>query len=213
LTSRDLSVNHLDTAHGGTRIHGVTPGLITMTDADFAPGELLDGSVAIRAARPDDASALAELIASVLEEGGHFGISAGEASRSSAEVQRIIARHTHHPGKLMLVAGRAADIVGMLEFSVDSRRAMSHTGSLSMMIAKSWRRRGIGTALLERALRWAEREPRVEKVCLSVLSGNRGAEALYDKMGFVIEGRRIKARKREDGGYDDEVLMYRWMKG
>jgi hypothetical protein len=61
-------------------------------------------------------------------------------------------------------------------------------------------------------LGWAARAPRVEKVCLAVLSGNYAAETLYVRMGFVVEGRRVKASKRDEGTYDDEALMYRWVK-
>jgi len=63
--------------------------------------------------------------------------------------------------------------------------------------------------LLEKLLKWAELNPYIEKISLGVFSTNESAIALYKKMGFVEEGRKINEIKLNDKQYIDDVLMYK----
>jgi ribosomal protein S18 acetylase RimI-like enzyme len=47
-------------------------------------------------------------------------------------------------------------------------------------------------------------------VTLEVYPGNAGAIARYRKFGFVEEGRLAKQTKKSYG-YEDEVIMSRWL--
>lgn len=78
-----------------------------------------------------------------------------------------------------------------------------------MMILKKYRGLGIGKCLLEQLLKWAECNPYIEKISLGVFSTNESAIALYKKMGFVEEGRKINEIKLNDKQYIDDVLMYK----
>ena len=73
------------------------------------------------------------------------------------------------------------------------------------MVAASHRRRGIGRALLERAVRWAS-EVGVEKLELHVFPHNQPAIELYERFGFEREGLR-KRHYRRGGEVVDAVLM------
>jgi RimJ/RimL family protein N-acetyltransferase len=46
----------------------------------------------------------------------------------------------------------------------------------------------------------------MEKVELAVFASNEVAQHLYRRLGFAVEGIRVRARKL-DGEYDDELLM------
>jgi RimJ/RimL family protein N-acetyltransferase len=59
---------------------------------------------------------------------------------------------------------------------------------------------------------WASDQPQIERVGLRALSINPPALHLYASVGFVEEGRRIKAIKPGPGQYADEVLMSRPVK-
>ena len=63
---------------------------------------------------------------------------------------------------------------------------------------------GVGSALLQALLDWAEDNPHIEKVSLAVFSNNRLGSALYDKFGFLEEGRRVREIKLNDDQYVDE---------
>jgi len=78
-----------------------------------------------------------------------------------------------------------------------------------MVVAASARGRGVGSALLAEALRWAG-EVGVRKVELSVYPDNDAARALYARFGFLEEGRLVRHSRSADG-FADEIMMGRWI--
>jgi RimJ/RimL family protein N-acetyltransferase len=87
----------------------------------------------------------------------------------------------------------------------DPNQGTAQIGRLGMGVIQSHRGRGLGRRLAEATLQRA-RERGFEKIELGVFSSNAVAIALYQKLGFVEEGRKRRARK-VDGTYDDLVLM------
>lgn len=79
-------------------------------------------------------------------------------------------------------------------------------GEIGMMVAREWRGRGVGLALMEAAIAWA-REQGLHKLSLDVFPHNEAAIALYRKFGFVEEGRRVKQYRRRNGELWDGVEM------
>ncbi len=72
-------------------------------------------------------------------------------------------------------------------------------------VADEFRRRGVGRALLEAAVRAAKARG-ARRVTLRVLGPNEAARRLYESAGFVVEG----IQREEfllDGEYVDDVLM------
>lgn len=109
------------------------------------------------------------------------------------------------------IPGRPA-IVGVLSFSVQQRLRVRHRGRLGIAVARPFRRRGVGEALLSALLEWTATAPEVERIELSVFAHNQAAIALYRKVGFVEEARLARAFKLADGRYFDEVMMVMWVK-
>ncbi len=101
-----------------------------------------------------------------------------------------------------LVAVSGDDIVGFLSV-VESPFGY---GELGMMVAREWRGRGVGSALLAAAVDWA-RGRNLHKLALSVFPHNEAAIALYRKFGFVEEGRRIRHMRRASGELWDLIDM------
>jgi ribosomal protein S18 acetylase RimI-like enzyme len=75
-----------------------------------------------------------------------------------------------------------------------------------MAVAREWRGRGIGTALMGAAIEWA-RSAGLHKLSLSVFAHNTAAIAVYRKVGFVEEGRRVKQYRRSSGELWDAIDM------
>ena len=75
-----------------------------------------------------------------------------------------------------------------------------------MAVAREWRGRGVGSALLAAAIEWA-RERGLHKLSLGVFPHNAAAIALYRKFGFVEEGRRVKQYRRSSGELWDAIDM------
>jgi RimJ/RimL family protein N-acetyltransferase len=79
-------------------------------------------------------------------------------------------------------------------------------GEIGMMVARDWRGRGVGSALVAAAIEWG-RENGLHKLTLSVFPHNEAAIGLYRKFGFVEEGRREKHIRRSNGEIWDLLDM------
>ncbi|MFZ1879801.1 MAG: GNAT family N-acetyltransferase [Gaiellaceae bacterium] len=149
--------------------------------------------VRIQPAEDTDRLPLATLFAAVAEERD------GIATEPPVDVEARAASWTLD-GTLVAVAGD--QIVGSLH--VDASRF--GFGEIGMAVARDWRGRGVGTALLAAAIEWA-RERGLHKLSLSVFAHNAGAIGLYRKVGFVEEGRRVKHYRRASGELWDVIEM------
>ena len=98
-------------------------------------------------------------------------------------------------------------IAGCLSLIRGRPEYVRHTAELGMWLRASYREIGIGSQMVEAGLIWATAHA-VEKITLSVRSGNRRAFGLYQKYGFVEEGRR-RAFIKTPQGYEDEYLFSR----
>src|SRR5581483_8489071 len=110
-----------------------------------------------------------------------------------------------------LVAVEGGRVVGGLSIRRDAHESTRHVATLGMFVARDRRGRGIGSALMGEALRWA-RSVGVERVELTVYPHNLPAMALYRRFGFVEEGRLVRHAKKSYG-YEDEILMATWLTG
>ena len=101
-----------------------------------------------------------------------------------------------------MVADAGGQIVGMLNVEV------SHFGfgDVGMLVDANWRGRGVGSALVQAGIDWAQ-EQGLHKLSLEVFTTNTAAIALYRKFGFVEEGRRVKHYRRASGELWDAILM------
>jgi ribosomal protein S18 acetylase RimI-like enzyme len=149
----------------------------------------------IRRGRPEDARGLAELFAAVAEE--RDGIATEPAVDVDARTEQFAASFE---GTIVAVA--ADDFVGSLH--VDATRF--GVGELGMAVARPWRGRGVGSALLTAAIEEA-RADGLHKLSLEVFPHNEAGIALYRKFGFVEEGRRVKHYRRANGELWDSIVM------
>jgi RimJ/RimL family protein N-acetyltransferase len=154
---------------------------------------LADTTFEIRAAREGDRLPLAQLFAAVAEERD------GIATEPPFDIEAGAARMTLE-GTLAAVAD--GEIIGSLHVQA-SRFGF---GEIGMLVARDWRGRGVGSALVAAAIEWA-RERGLHKLSLSVFPHNAAAIALYRKVGFVEEGRRVKHFRRASGELWDAIEM------
>lgn len=169
-------------------------------------------TITIRTARPEDAHAILEHARAVFAEKG-FTLStlADFHMTDEQEIAWLQANRADH-GDLVIVAEHAGQIIGMLNFNSEKRRRARHHGELGMSVNKAWRDQGVGRALLQVLIAWAEQHPVLEKLCLQVFVTNSRAIALYRSLGFVEEGRQIRDIKLETGDYVDVLMMGRFVK-
>jgi RimJ/RimL family protein N-acetyltransferase len=158
----------------------------------------------VRPAEPGDASRLVDLAREVGGEEEGWLITGGEW-RSPGEERRYLRWLRHHSDAAVFVAEENGAIIGRLSIARDAHPASEHVADLGLMVAREFRRQGIGTALMEEAERWA-RDLAVRKLELHVFPHNEAAIALYRGLGYEEEGfRRNHYRRR--GEFLDAILM------
>jgi RimJ/RimL family protein N-acetyltransferase len=109
---------------------------------------------------------------------------------------------------LLLVAEINNNVVGLLFFMPNSKKKILHTGEFGVSVHPDYQSQGIGKLLVESLVKWARQNVQIEKVFLQVFATNSNAIRLYKKLGFIEEGRHIKAIKQSDGNYVDVIQMY-----
>jgi RimJ/RimL family protein N-acetyltransferase len=169
-------------------------------------------TVIIRSACTDDASALLAHVRAVIAENVHGVTTPEEFDVTEKEERDWIRRHVDGPANALLIAEMSGHIIGMLAVESGERKRLAHRAILHMSVSHEWRGRGVGTALLETAVEWAKKHPAIEKLCLAVIATNSRAIALYRKLGFIEEGRRLREIKVGPGQYEDDISMYRFVK-
>ncbi len=174
---------------------------------------LKDGeTVLIRTAFPADATQILKHVYAVFAEDG-FTLSTLEDFHNTEEQEASwLQKNLDDPGKLVIVAEKEGQIIGMLDFHDGGRKRIAHLGELGMSVNYAWRNRGVGRALLSTLLLWTQQHPLIEKVCLEVFVTNTGAIALYTSLGFEEEGRLRREIKLGPGEYVDTLRMAQFVK-
>jgi diaminopimelate decarboxylase len=160
----------------------------------------------VRPARPGDAGSFLEAFRSVAAE--RRFIQTEEVSRGARLYRRRFRRSVTEEAA-HLVAAASGRVVGSISIRRDTHPVTRHTASIGMFVTSGWRGRGVGTALMEEAMRWA-RDMGIERVDLTVYPHNQAAISLYRRFGFVEEGRLVRHSKKSYG-YEDEILMAVWL--
>jgi RimJ/RimL family protein N-acetyltransferase len=158
----------------------------------------------IRRAEPGDATRLVDLARAVGSEEEGWLITDGEWRTASEERRylRAVKRHRH---AAVLVAETPDGIVGRLSVARDPHPASDHVADIGLMVARPYRRQGIGRALMEAAEHWA-RGVGVRKLELHVFPHNEAALGLYEALGYEREGYR-RDHYRRGAGFVDAILM------
>jgi RimJ/RimL family protein N-acetyltransferase len=157
----------------------------------------------VRPALPADADALVDLGRAVAGENDlwlTYDRSRGDERRNVKSVRR-------DPNVAVFVAEAPDGVVGRLSIARDRGPYSSHVAELGLMVAANSRRRGIGTALMEEAVKWA-RGSGITKLELTVFPHNEPAISLYRKLGFREEG-LLRRRYFIQDRYVDAMLMAR----
>jgi RimJ/RimL family protein N-acetyltransferase len=154
---------------------------------------MTDAAFEIRPGREEDRIPLAHVFAAVAEERDGIG------SEPPVDIEKRAASWTLD-GTIVAVGNGA--VIGSIHVATSGHGF----GEIGMAIAREWRGRGVGSALMEAAIDWA-RTQGLHKLSLGVFAHNAAAIALYRKFGFVEEGRRIKHYRRQSGELWDSIEM------
>lgn len=164
--------------------------------------------ITVREATPADA---ATLVAHLQELAAEPGINIPLAPDEIIGVEQeraVLEDFERSEHAIMLIAQAEGQLVGELSLrTISQRRAVRHVATLGMSVKAAWRRKGVGRELLSAALEWAPTAG-IKRIELYVYARNTPAIALYERLGFAIEGTR-RGFIREGDAYLDDLVMAR----
>lgn len=111
----------------------------------------------------------------------------------------ILGSHDSAVTRVLLVGLQGDVVVGFVVVSALTAVYPVEAELESIAVAPEWQRQGVGRALLEAAVEWADKVGTAE-LRLEVRTGNVSARRLYEQNGFQAEGirRRYYANPVED---------------
>jgi RimJ/RimL family protein N-acetyltransferase len=170
---------------------------------------LRDGRrVLIRRAEPDDAAALLAYLHRVGGETINLTFGAEGPGISEAEEREYLTQVAASDNSLAILALAGDEIVGALTFDGGRRARLRHAGEFGISLLQAYAGQGLGRVLIEYMIAWAERSGVVRKINLKVRVDNIPAIRLYERLGWVHEGRTTRDTLI-DGKFNDCLLMGR----
>ena len=155
----------------------------------------------VRLATEDDVDAILDVFTAVVDEGIWMGT---EAPFDRQERTERFRESIQSARSLFLVAEEdgTATVIGHLFLNV----APYGVAQIGMCVLAEWRGKGVGSALVKESIEHARRLG-AHKMSLELWPHNEAARRLYERHGFVVEGRHRRHYRRRNGELWDSVLM------
>jgi RimJ/RimL family protein N-acetyltransferase len=165
--------------------------------------------ILIANATDGDAAVVVAMYRRILEEGEWF-ITYPDEFKGTPEWQAKIIREWNQESNSRFMVARMSDrIVGAISITGGNKERTHHVGMIEVFVDRNARGRGVGRALVEAAILWAEQNPILRKLALHVFEDNARAVALYADLGFKVEGRLEGEFQEMDGRLRDDLVMAR----
>ncbi len=161
----------------------------------------------IRKATPDDAEQIiAHMERLTREPNNGITRTPGDTFPGLEEERELLAGWAASDNSIFLVAVGEGRIVGVCTCRGGTRLALRHVAGIGISVDKDWRDKGVGTALMQRAVEWGRQSSVITRLELEVNTDNQRAVHVYRKVGFIEEGVKHHALFK-DGRYLDNYLM------
>lgn len=138
--------------------------------------------VSIRPATPDDAKNLLNLARQLQTESSTFelGINIDELTVADEAHQIELIQNT--TTNIILVAALGDELIGLA--TAIERPNHSNTSELGVAVLTDVQNNGLGTALVDEIIYWAESFSTIDALFLTVKADNLPAVKIYEKLGF-----------------------------
>jgi RimJ/RimL family protein N-acetyltransferase len=139
------------------------------------------------------------------EETSFMLLEPDERDTSIQALTRHLEEVSRSENSVVIVADRRGDLAGYVELVGGKFRRNRSTTHVVIGVLAEASGKGVGAGLLEEAKRWAAARG-LRRIELNVMARNHRAIALYERVGFVHEGRRVDCLLI-DGKFLDELYM------
>jgi RimJ/RimL family protein N-acetyltransferase len=168
----------------------------------------------IRQAGLEDAPAYLDYLNHIFMDDQFFLTTCEESKewRTLEKVRERITKSQDSSQGILLMAWDGNKAISMANLTRGMKKRNRHVGSLGISILPEYRNLGLGTAMMQYLIEWAQGDTVLEKLTLGVYTDNFPAIKLYQKLGFQEEGRQSREMKNADGSYKDLILMSKFVK-
>ena len=157
----------------------------------------------IREAEVEDAAELVSFLNRVSVETDFTSLDRDGILMTDTEMELFLDKQAHSENQITLLALLNDEIAGIVNITADQRKRVRHIGDLFIVIGKKYWNNGLGSLLLEEVVEWAQASGILRRLQLTVQTRNQAAVHLYQKNGFVIEGRQDRGAYIEEGKFID----------
>jgi RimJ/RimL family protein N-acetyltransferase len=161
----------------------------------------------VRTAEASDAAQVLAFRKAVADETEFLMGAADEIRGGIAQLAEHLQTALLSPVDLSVLAEVEGRVAGTARLEGSRLRRFAHGVTLGMAVGREFWRLGLGRALMESLLLWADTHG-VVRVALEVVETNTPAIRLYESLGFEHEG-RLRARRKHGDLYLDDYMMSR----
>jgi ribosomal protein S18 acetylase RimI-like enzyme len=164
------------------------------------PKREMPSPLMIREAREVEAATLVRLKKQVFAETDSLLQSLEDYDGDVEEERYLVRRYRNLENSVLILALEGREAVGFLTLQGAHLQRSRHVAQLGIAVRKDRWGQGIGRALMDQGLEWAEKNPIIQKISLMVYEENQRAIELYEKYGFEQEGllkNEVLLRNRE----------------
>lgn len=166
-----------------------------------------EGTYWLRRAEPADAPALLGLLKTTAEQTRFLIREPDEITMTEQQERDFIQAKLDATNELLLVLESDGVLWGLCSLSsFGSFRRYAHRCSVAIALHRHVWGQGLGREMMK-ALLTAAKEAGYEQAELDVISDNRQAIALYERIGFEKQGVMPRNMKYADGTYADSLWM------
>ncbi|WP_413627521.1 GNAT family N-acetyltransferase [Fructilactobacillus vespulae] len=139
-----------------------------------------DVEIRIVAAQPADANDLIALLNKLETESDFFELNVDLHKIDAEELQQQIYQIQVSGSNLILLAVAGEKLIGITTVT----EVKPGVGELGIAVLADYQRMGLGTLLLDSIIEWQQQDSKLDNLLLEVLTANKPAQKLYEKMGF-----------------------------